>query len=47
MTGELAATHLLAWLLGALYGGYLMERNGPDRSLRSIVDDWRGDSDAE
>jgi len=38
---ELALTHLLAWLLGTLYGGYLMERNGLDRSLRSLVADWR------
>jgi len=39
---ELAVTHLLAWMVGALYGGYLMEHNGPDRSLRSIVAHWRG-----
>jgi hypothetical protein len=46
MTGELALTHLLAWLIGAMYGGYLMERHGRNRSLRSIVADWRVGSDA-
>jgi hypothetical protein len=41
MTTRLAVLVFAAWFVGTLYGAYLWERHGPDRTLRGIVADWR------
>jgi len=37
MSLGLAGVVLLSWVLGVLYGGYLMESRMRDRSLREIL----------